>query len=257
MSCNTAQALIYGYVDRELDIRETTELEHHIHDCNACESVYQNQLTLRSALRDGALYFHAPEDLRKRIRSSMQIQEKTVTATRGFRWGWSLVAASLALLILTASLWKFAPSFRSSTTDQLVAHEILSDHIRSLQMSSHLTDVLSTDQHTVKPWFNGKIDFSPPVRDFASQDFHLFGGRIGYLNNRTVAVLVYQRRSHYINLYVWPAETNASKKEVSRQLQGYNMIQWTSSGINCWAVSDLNNVELNDFVKLVEQPEDR
>jgi anti-sigma factor RsiW len=121
-------------------------------------------------------------------------------------------------------------------------------------MSNHLTDVLSTDQHTVKPWFNGKIDFSPPVRDFASQDFHLFGGRVGYLNNRTVAVLVYQRRSHYINLYLWPAGTNDNKKAISSQVQGYNLVRWTDSGMSCWAVSDLNNVELNDFVKLLQQP---
>ena len=254
MSCNTAQALINGYVDRELDIRETTEVERHLNDCDPCKSIYQNQLALRSALRDRALYFDAPADLRKRIRASLQIQAKTISSPQGFRWGWSLMAACLALLILTAGLWKFAPSFRNSTTDQLVAHEVLSDHIRSLQMSNHLTDVLSTDQHTVKPWFNGKIDFSPPVRDFASQDFHLFGGRVGYLNNRTVAVLVYQRRSHYINLYLWPAGTNDNKKAISSQVQGYNLVRWTDSGMSCWAVSDLNNVELNDFVKLLQQP---
>jgi anti-sigma factor RsiW len=165
------------------------------------------------------------------------------------------MAASLAVLLLATSVWKFAPLFRSSATDELVAHEILSDHIRSLQMSNHLTDVLSTDQHTVKPWFNGKIDFSPPVRDFADQDFHLFGGRVGYVNNRTVATLVYQRRGHYINLYIWPVEGGDNTKQSSRQLQGYNLIQWSNSSMTFWAVSDLNSIELNEFVQYVQQPQ--
>jgi anti-sigma factor RsiW len=249
------QELIHGYVDSELDVRETAELERHIHGCKTCEGVYQNQITLRSALKDQSLYFHAPEDLRKRVRTSLQIASRGESTQPRFRWGWSLMAASLALFILATSVWKFAPLFRNPANDELLAHEILSDHIRSLQMSNHLTDVLSTDQHTVKPWFNGKIDFSPPVRDFASQDFHLFGGRVGYLNNRTVATLVYQRHGHYINLYIWPLETGGAKKESSRQLQGYNLIQWTNSGMAFWAVSDLNTVELNDFVRYVQQPQ--
>jgi anti-sigma factor RsiW len=156
-----------------LDVRQTAEVERHIHECKACDSTYQKQLILSSALRDTTLYFKAPEDLKKRIRTSLQIEAKSETAHQPFRWGWSLMAASLAVLLLSTTLWKFAPAFRTSSSDELVAHEVMADHIRSLQMTNHLTDVLSTDQHTVKPWFNGKIDFSPPVRDFADHDFQL------------------------------------------------------------------------------------
>ncbi|HSE23806.1 MAG TPA: zf-HC2 domain-containing protein [Pyrinomonadaceae bacterium] len=253
MSCYTAQELIHGYLDCELDVRETAEIERHIHECKACDSTYQKQLILRSALRDTTLYFKAPEDLKRRIHTSLQIEAKAETAHRPFRWSWALMAASLAVLLLATTLWKFAPAFRASSNDELVAHEVVADHIRSLQMTSHLIDVLSTNEHTVKPWFNGKIDFSPPVRDFAEHDFQLYGGRVGYLNNRTVATLVYQRRSHFINLYIWPVESSNNVKESSMQLQGYNLIQWTSSGMMYWAVSDLNSVELQEFTRYVQQ----
>lgn len=253
MSCHTAQELIHGYIDCELDGQQTAEIERHIHECKGCGGIYRNQLTLSSALRDTTLYFKAPEDLKRRIRTSLQIEAKTETTNKHFGWGWSLMAASLAVVLIATTLWKFAPSFRASSSDGLVAHEVLADHIRSLQLTSHLTDVLSKEQHTVKPWFNGKIDFSPPVRDFADHDFHLYGGRVGYLNNRVVATLVYQRRGHFINLYIWPVETTSNAKESSMQLQGFNLIQWTNSGMTFWAVSDLNSMELQEFVRYVQQ----
>jgi len=253
LSCHTAQALIHGYIDSELDTGQTAELERHIHECKTCDIVYRNQLTLSSALRDSTLYFAAPEDLKRRVRTSLQIEAKTKTTRKQFGWGWSLMAASLAVVLIATTLWKFAPSFRSSANEGLVAQEVLADHIRSLQMTNHLTDVLSTDQHTVKPWFNGKVDFSPPVRDFADHDFRLYGGRVGYLNNRVVATLVYQRHSHFINLYIWPADPTNNAKESSLQLQGFNLIQWTDSGMSFWAVSDLNSVELQEFVRYVQQ----
>jgi len=120
-------------------------------------------------------------------------------------------------------------------------------------MAGHLTDVLSSDQHTVKPWFDGKVDFAPPVKDFTSQDFRLYGGRLEYLNNRTAATLVYQRRLHYINLFIWPSEHAGATGETTTQRQGYNLIHWTSSGMNYWAISDLNGVELHEFTRLVQQ----
>ncbi len=132
----------------------------------------------------------------------------------------------------------------------------MSDHIRSLQMTNHLADVVSTDQHTVKPWFNGKLDFSPPVNDFTSEDFRLFGGRLDYLNNRTVATLIYQRRSHYINLYIWPTDHRTNSQAtpgISLQRQGYNLIHWTGVGMNFWLISDLNPVELHELALLLQQ----
>src|SRR6266404_3880836 len=157
------------------------------------------------------------------------------------------------MLLIGVVVWRLVPRSIRPSGDELLAQEIVSDHVRSLQMPGHLTDVLSSDQHTVKPWFDGKVDFAPPVKDFTSQDFHLYGGRLEYLNNRTVATLIYQRRLHYINLYIWPSEQAGSTSEVTTQRQGYNLIQWTKSGMNYWTISDLNNFELHQFASLVQQ----
>ncbi len=127
-------------------------------------------------------------------------------------------------------------------------HDVVSNHIRSL-MVSHLADVVSTDQHTVKPWFNGKLDFAPQVQDFAADGFPLIGGRIDVVSDQPVAALVYRRNKHYINLFVWPS-TTVSAPEVAASQRGYNVIHWTESGMNYWAISDVNRGALEDFVKL-------
>ncbi|HEU0048664.1 MAG TPA: hypothetical protein VFQ43_13795, partial [Nitrososphaera sp.] len=118
---------------------------------------------------------------------------------------------------------------------------------------SHRTDVISSDQHTVKPWFDGKLDFAPTVKDFSTQGFPLIGGRLDYLNNRAVAALIYQRQKHYINLYIWPAEQSNAASEVATKRQGYNLLHWTNSGMTYWAISDLNGVELHEFARLLQE----
>jgi len=143
------------------------------------------------------------------------------------------------------------PFLRGPSTDDLLAREVVSSHVRSL-MASHLADVPSSDQHTVKPWFAGKVNFSPPVEDLAKQGFPLIGGRLDYVDNRPVAALIYQRQKHFINLFIWPAgsDSDVGTKTVSRQ--GYNLFHWTRSGMTYWAASDLNNAELQEFVQLVQ-----
>jgi mycothiol system anti-sigma-R factor len=254
LSCQKAQELIHGYLDRELDLARSLEVEQHMHECETCARTYRSQTTLRSSLKNDSLYYPAPENLKKRIKTSLRKEARSEASPRGLGWRWLTVGASLAFLLLVGVVaWRLAPRSIRPSGDELLAQEIVSDHLRSLQMPAHLTDVLSSDQHTVKPWFDGKVNFAPPVKDFASQDFRLYGGRLGYLNNRPVAILIYQRRLHYINLFIWPAEQADSRREVATQRQGYNLIHWNGSGMNYWAISDLNSVELHEFARLVNE----
>jgi len=253
LSCQKTEESIHGYLDGELDLARSLEVEQHMEQCEVCALAYRNQTALRSAFKDSCLYHSAPARLEERIRSSLRREAKSEVGRRSFGWNWLPVGVGLAFVLLMALvIWRAMPGLRPSG-DELLAQGITSDHVRSLQMPGHLTDVLSSDQHTVKPWFDGKLDFAPPVKDFASQDFRLYGGRLEYLNNRTVATLIYQRRLHYINLYIWPAEQAGSTSEVTTQRQGYNLIHWTKSGMNYWTISDLNNVELHQFASLVQQ----
>jgi anti-sigma factor RsiW len=158
------------------------------------------------------------------------------------------IAASMALLaviIVRLGPWPFKHS-----QEDLLAQEVLSSHVRSL-MASHLTDVPSTDQHTVKPWFDGKLDFAPPVQDLSGQGFPLVGGRLDYLEDRPVAALVYQRRKHFINLFIWPAAQDSEQRTIVRQ--GYNILHWTRGGMTYWAVSDVNASELNEFAQILQR----
>jgi anti-sigma factor RsiW len=247
--CQEAHKLIHPYLDRELDLVRNLEIEAHLHECHTCAQAYNELRSLHSALSDTALRFEPPAALRNRIRAGVRDESEIKNRPLRLSWRWMIPAVSFAVLIIVA--WSlFALLSRSSTSD-LLAQEIVSSHVRSL-MEKHLTDVPSSDQHTVKPWFDGRLDFSPPVRDVAPAGFSLIGGRLDYIGNRPVAALVYQHRQHYINVFVWPS-TGAS--EVSGKAlvrQGYNLISWTNGGMNYWAISDLNLAELQQFVQLLQ-----
>lgn len=253
MSCQRARKLIHPYIDGELDTLQAEQFRLHLGECEDCNRTYRSELGLSSTLKDNSLYYRAPRDLDKSIRLSLREEvETTAMPQHSLRWGWLILGGSLAVVLLILTAVKVVPRFGRPSFDERVAQEIVSNHIRSLQATGHLTDVLSSDQHTVKPWFNGKVDFSPPVNDFETHDFRLYGGRLEYIDSRTVSTLIYQRRSHYINLYIWPAEQLHTKTTDTIQRQGYNLIHWTTSDMNFWAISDLNSPELTDFAKLFE-----
>jgi anti-sigma factor RsiW len=252
LSCQITQKFIHAYVDGELDLARSVDVEQHMEECQACANAYHSQTVLRSALKDRSLYHSAPARLEKRIRSSLRREAKSEVGRRWFGWRWLPVGAMALILLLGFVIWRVAPGLRPAG-DDLLAQEMVSNHVRSLQLESHRTDVISSDQHTVKPWFDGKLDFAPPVKDFSTQGFPLLGGRLEYLNNRAVAALIYQRQKHFINLYIWPADQSNATSEVATKRQGYNLLHWTNSGMNYWAISDLNGVELHEFARLVQE----
>jgi anti-sigma factor RsiW len=167
-----------------------------------------------------------------------------------FRWRWAIAAASLLAAVII--IWSIASFATRQSPDDVLAQEVVASHVRSL-MANHLTDVPSSDRHTVKPWFDGKLDFSPAVKDLSPQGFSLNGGRLDYIGNRPVAALVYQRRQHSINLFVWPATHAPAANGKASERQGYNVIRWSNAGMTYWAVSDLNLAELQQFVQLLQE----
>ena len=251
MNCHDVQNLIDGYIDGELDLIRNLEIEQHLQECSTCAQIYKNRQTLRAAIQTGALYQNAPASLQKRLQSSLrqQYQPRPLLRLTPLR----LLSAAAALLVAVIIAWSLISSLSAPSVNESLVQSVLSSHIRSL-MVNHLVDVASTDQHTVKPWFDGKLDYSPPVIDLAQQGFPLVGGRLDYLNNRPVAALVYKRGKHYINLFIWPANSAPASQANTTTLtrQGYHLITWTRSGMTYWAVSDLEEDQLQQFVQLIQ-----
>jgi len=243
MNCEQARPLIDPYVDGELEPTGKQALEQHLCDCNNCSQVWQNLQSLKKAVRQEPMQFPASAELRRRL--SVQLRIQSSLQSRSFwEWNWLATLATgfaAACLILWMNFILNHPS-----NQELLAREVAASHIRSL-MADHRLDVASTDQHTVKPWFAGKLDFSPPVKDFADQEFPLIGGRLDYLNDRTVAALVFQRHKHVINLFIWPNGGGDSSPSSFAPIQGYNMVHWAQGGMTFWVISDLNEQELGDF----------
>lgn len=248
MSCQQTHELIHGYLDGELDLVKSIEIEKHIAGCPACTRSYKGMKGLQSALSDSALRFEPPASLERRLRTALRQESGAEARPMVFRWRWILAASSVIAAVLI--IFAVAGIFTRPAPDDLLAQEVVSSHVRSL-MVDHSTDVLSSDRHTVKPWFDGKLDFSPTVKDLSQQGFSLNGGRLDYIGNRPVAALVYQRRQHLINVFVWPSTESTTEK--ASELQGYNVIRWSHGGMAYWAVSDLNLAELQQFVQLLQE----
>jgi mycothiol system anti-sigma-R factor len=271
MNCEQATELMDGYLDGELDAVTNQEIERHLRECSKCSQTYELQRDLVRAVETSAPYFRAPAELRQSIQSSLRGAIATPplgnasdqTRARPFsrrserpamvftpQWSWlALAAAIIAAAIVAVNV---VPRWQSSRGDQFLATQLIASHVRSL-MASHLTDVASSDQHTVKPWLDTKLDFAPPVFDLANDGFPLVGGRLDYIENRPVAALVYQRRKHFINLFIWPAESVMTVANKTISHQGYQLVQWIDGEFNYWAVSDVSDGDLQAFKQAFEK----
>jgi anti-sigma factor RsiW len=244
MTCRETKNLLNAYVDGELDSAGSLGLEKHVQGCASCLTDVENLHALASAIENGGLRFTAPQRLKTNVQAA--IREANPAPTRSiFNWRWASAVAAAVLIVFVSMQW-LRPS------QEMLVNEIVSSHVRSM-MANHVTDVASSDRHTVKPWFGGKLDYSPPVKDLTEQGFRLVGGRLDYVDSRPVAALVYQRSQHLINLFVWPSNNTVTKQEDQLARQGYNLIHWTQAGMSYWLVSELNLAELGECARLLKE----
>jgi len=270
MNCEQAIRLIDGYLDGELDAITNQEIERHLRESINCSQAYEPQRDLVRAVESSAPYFGAPAELRQSIQSSLRAEisrqplgngsdtrhpmpsnrksQPQVVFTPQRSW-LALAAAIVAAAIIAVN---FAPQWQRSPGDQFLATELIASHVRSL-MANHLTDVASSDQHTVKPWLDTKLDFAPPVFDLTNDGFPLIGGRLDYIENRPVAALVYQRRKHFINLFIWPADSVMTVANKTLSHQGYQLVHWVDGDFNYWVVSDVSESDLQLFKQAFEK----
>ncbi len=239
MTCDEAEILLHALIDGELDASHTREIEDHIAGCPRCAAALADYREMSNAVGDAKLRYRAPETLRRRIEASLP--QTRAPSRRSLLKGFAMGSAVSAI----AATGLVAIVLRNDDA-QRIDSEVVSAHLRSMQ-AGHLTDVLSTDQHTVKPWFNGKLDVAPPVVDLTAQGFTLIGGRLDYVDTRPIGAIVYRRRSHVINLFV--AQTASTERRAAKieSIQGFNIRHWSDRGLNYWAVSDLAADELNEF----------
>jgi anti-sigma factor RsiW len=241
MTCS--RELIEALVDEELDSSRAADVQEHISQCSACSELLARLERQREEIRSLAPSYAAPPALRRLVREAVRRESADRQRPPAVRAPWRLFAIAASILLCLSLGWNLTGLRQRSSASDTLANDILSNHVRSL-MATHLFDVPSSDQHTVKPWFNGKLDFSPQVKDLSAEGFPLAGGRLEYTGGRSVAVLVYRRRQHVVNLYTWPS---VPERDMQLSRQGYNLLHWSDGGMSYWAVSDIPSSELQQF----------
>jgi anti-sigma factor RsiW len=256
MNCRECRDFIDAYIDNELDVATTIAVKQHLRGCSQCQQLLESRKVVGALLNDPQVRFEIPDSLRAKIQSALPAATSSAKHGSGRRSAIPWITVPLALVAAFAVVLGLVFLYQGTTLDRTrgnaLAKEVISSHLRSL-LATHLLDVPSTDQHTVKPWFDGKLKFSPPVQDFTDHGFRLIGGRLDYLNGREVAALVYQRNKHIINLFIWPSESDRNAAGQSFAKDGYNVLHWGRDGFEFWAVSDVNAVDLRAFASLAMQ----
>ena len=209
----------------------------------------KNDPTAEPMIARDATYYRAPDALRSRIRAGLAAEARSDSRPAMWRWG-GMAAAFAAVGVLS---WNVALLRDEGPGEERLAREVTTAHVRSLMAENHLNDVASTDQHTVKPWFAGKLDFAPAVADLAASGFALAGGRLDYLNGRPVAALTYRHRLHVVNVFEWPAKDARGQAPRSIARQGYAVVHWTHAGIEYWAISDVAGADLLTLAELLSK----
>ena len=247
VDCRDLEHLLDAYLDRELEPAESASVRDHVGMCVACRERLADRESLGRQVRR-APYYPAPDALRARLAQSRARSPWTSP------WlPWAAAAILMVSVAGTALIMRGSPQAAHTLNPiDSVAEAVVDSHVRAL-MGEHLFDVRSTDQHTVKPWFLGKVDFSPPVEDLAAIGFPLTGGRLDYIAGRPAAALLYARGQHTINLFVSPEESTGASSMNGRSIRGFHVRHWTRGGISFWAVSDLNDVELDQFARALQR----
>jgi anti-sigma factor RsiW len=240
VNCGEVEALLGAYVDGELDLVRSLDTESHVRECAGCRAALGRLEALHTAVSSHAPYYSAPPALRQKLASRLAPKDRWASA----RWPGLAAACLLAALVV----WKVAPS-QLRPASAAIERDVVAAHVRSL-LAEHLMDVPSSDRHTVKPWFAGRLDFAPEVEDLSGQGFTLAGGRLDYINGRTVAALIYRRRQHTINVFTWPAG-GGDESARTESVQGFNVVHWVKHGMEWWAVSDLAAGELAELAHLL------
>ncbi len=263
MECHKCMELLGAYGDGELELSASLEIEKHLQDCVMCARAVRMQRVISEKLKDPGLRYTAGTALRDRVAILVR-QQQTLDAPAlrhnsaippsipliqpRIRFWRTLAIAAMVALVATVAFTTYR-ELGNKPMNAMLASDVLAGHVRSL-MATHMLDVISTDQHTVKPWFAGKLDFSPQVQDLKEDGFPLIGGRLDYLHGRSVAALVFQRRKHVINLFTWPLGKSEDIGAGQYDQAGYHVRSWNIAGMTYWAVSDVNAGDLDDFVKL-------
>ena len=253
-ACADKEMLLHALADGELDAANCAAIEAHVKGCAGCSAELEAIVAVRSHLTESLPRENAPPALRRRVES--MLGEATIPDAPASREAWAskprvggwFAGGAITAMAASLALYLALPQLSAAgTEDQLIA-----GHVRSL-LATHLTDVATSDRHVVRPWFNGKIDFSPPVVDLAAQGFPLAGGRLDYVDGAVVPALVYHRRLHSINLFIRPTARFSPTAAFNDMRKGYSLIRWSDAGFEYWAVSDIPSAELEQFHQLFQQ----